>query len=159
MEQNSFHSPVEFLFVGEIHPDYRKAVKNILGENLTCLPHVNHGKYIDLMKSSAGLVVISSKDIPSMVPGKLYEAMAARRPFLLLSGGGAAADLCQNHKIGQTASWQDREAIKSFLTDAYDKFRQGTVVQPRPEKALEEYSREHLARRLNDLMTDLLGGQ
>ncbi len=159
IQQNHFDLPVEMVFVGEIHQDYIEAGQSELGEHLTSLPHVDHGKYIDLMKSSAGVVVISSRDIPSMVPGKLYEAMASQRPFLLLSGAGAAADLCKEHQCGTTASWDDSESIRTFIVDAYDKFKQGAVVQPRPEDALKEFSREHLTQKLSDLFTGVLKGQ
>lgn len=87
----------------------------------------------------------------SVLPGKLFEYLAARRPVLGIGqSNGAMAAILKECKAGTACDWDDYGGIKKFVDAAWDEFREG-----RDDFKGEDISR-FSRRRLSHEMASLL---
>lgn len=144
------------VFIGDVHPDHVSRADEILGDAFEYIPPVPHREFIAQLQKACALVVISSEGISTMVPGKLYEMIAAKRALLVMPGQGAPAALLEKYGYGQWANSDDEKGITAFIKKAHKDFVEGNSVTAPPEKLLLDFSREHQAGLLNALFTDNL---
>ena len=82
-----------------------------------------------------------------ILPGKLFEYLAARRPVLGIGQpDGAMAQVLSATRAGVTVNWEDETGLRAFLADAWQQFRSGGV--PATAGDIGPYSRRATARQL-----------
>lgn len=87
----------------------------------------------------------------AVLPGKLFEYLAARRPILGIGQpDGAMARIVADTNTGETADWNDKAAMKAFVDRHWEAFRQGRTLYD--GRDVSEYSRRSLTRRMAELM-------
>jgi glycosyltransferase involved in cell wall biosynthesis len=145
----------ELVFVGDVHPAFQGVARIALGASCVERGELNLPDYARALASAAALVLIPSADIPSAIPGKLYEMAAASRRTLVLAEGGATADLCRKAGWGTVADPRDPEAIAAFLRDAHRAHARGEAVHPAPDDLLRDHDRARLAESLAAILEDV----
>jgi len=97
------------------------------------------------------LVEIDSEETIGIVPGKLFEYMAARRPILAVGPDGwDAGKLIKKTETGSVFSYTSQSELKQYILDAYAAFKSGdlNVVS----KEIQQYSRKELTKQLAKLL-------
>lgn len=145
-----------------------------VGAQVTKKDYIPNAEALKLMKKSDLLLVTINQGpgARGMIPGKLYECMASKRPVLLLGpADGDAAVLVQKFDAGWVADHQDVKKVKQGLADwltgraskwdeeqksnmsnqAY-RFTGGTEQS---QIAFKSYSRRELARNYCSLLDEL----
>jgi glycosyltransferase involved in cell wall biosynthesis len=123
---------------------------------LTEHPYVDHGEAVELLRSAEGLCVLLS-DLPGaerVVPAKIFEYMAARRPVLAVAPPGELWDLLRDHPGARLFHPRDVEGIAAYLQQQVERHRAGREADLRGWSA-EQYSRPHQAAQLASLLESL----
>jgi hypothetical protein len=103
---------------------------------------------------SASVLILPLRNDPQyrpILPGKLFEYLAARRPVLGIGQtDGAMARVLSETRAGVTAGWEDAAAIRSFLEEAWRQHCARGV--PFTAGAIDPYSRRATAHALAALL-------
>jgi len=120
-------SRLRISLVGHVSPAYRGLISTLgLTDIVREFGNVPHRKSIELMASADLLLAINSDNLPTVVPGKIYEYWAVKGPpILLLSHPGAAQTLVDEYRLGYVTDPYDVQAIKRVILEVYDKREAG----------------------------------
>lgn len=102
-----------------------------LGEYLDNLGYQPHKVAVEEQMKAAVLMLPLRKEpeYKAVLPGKLFEYLAARRPILGIGQkDGAMATIVADVNAGKTCEWEDYEGIKRFIDDAWEAFRAGNDI-------------------------------
>lgn len=99
------------------------------------------------------LIVDQGETSDGVIPGKLFEYVAAHRPIFALCDRGITRDIIERAYAGVVVPADDAKACEDELRNA---LRQHPVLQPaRNAKYLEQFERGRIAERFGELLTDL----
>jgi len=121
IELNNAHAlpqNVRFNFIG----NYSKEIllilqKKQLNNLIRVKPQISHADAIkEMLKSDALMLFISHKDSEIVIPAKLFEYLAAKRPILAMCPlDGEAASLILHYRAGIVCETRDVKAIKDAI--------------------------------------------
>ena len=129
-----------------------------LSANVKVLGPCDHAEAVREQRAATVLLLPLRQDpqYRPILPGKLFEYLAARRPVLGIGqSDGAMARVLAQTEAGITADWDAPERMRSFLEQAWQQFRDGGV--PATRGAIAAYTREHLTHRLAQLLSQVCG--
>jgi len=95
------------------------------------------------------LVVLLRSNYPHVVPQKLYNYLALRKPILaVIPPNGSAAEVIRETNSGIIVSPDDVRGISNGILNLYKKWRNGTIGVHLNENALQKYQRDELTKKL-----------
>lgn len=95
------------------------------------------------------LIVDTGATSDGVIPGKLFEYVAARRPIFALTDPGATATIIREGRLGWVVDAEDKEGCKALLREVLGQPVPETFT---PDEAfLQQFDRSHLAARLAKL--------
>lgn len=118
--------------------------------------YLSHEEAIRLQHSSQLLLLLEmdKEETKVILPGKLFEYMAARRPILALGPeGGAIAPILKETNAGSYYTYQETTAIYKYLEKQYKRFKTGDLHIH--SQGIESYSREAVSRKMAKLLQEL----
>lgn len=126
--------------------------KNGLNENIEMHDHLPHSEGLYKLSQSQ-ILLLPLNDAPNakgILPGKMYEYIALRRPILALGPAEADYSIILNEiKAGIPVSFRDKTEIKRAVLFYYSLYKEGKLtVEP---GAYEKYSRRNLAEKFMKL--------
>jgi hypothetical protein len=126
--------------------------KNGLKENIEMHDHLPHSEGLYKLSQSQ-VLLLPLNDAPNakgILPGKMYEYIALRRPILALGPENADYSIILNEtKAGIPVSFRDKTEIKNAVVSSYSLYKEGKLnVEP---GAYEKYSRRKLAEKFMKL--------
>ena len=120
---------LEVVFAGRRTGAQNKLIDRIL--ELSChvqqQPYLEHGRAIDLMRRSDGLCLLLS-DVPHanrIVPAKVFEYMAARKPILAIAPDGEVSDILADCPHARICRPSDTNRIVQVLSEFIDQCEDG----------------------------------
>jgi hypothetical protein len=150
----AFRDALRLRLVGKVDREILEAVKAVgLEANLVNLGPQNHAAAVREQRAATVLILPLRNDpeYRPILPGKLFEYLAARRPVLGIGqADGAMARVLRETGAGTTAEWTDEAAMRAFLTQAWSQFREGGV--PATSGDIGPYSRRATAHALATLL-------
>jgi glycosyltransferase involved in cell wall biosynthesis len=156
--------------LSEINPDFKKLLriqligqtdesiikdikKNNLGENLILTDHLPHKEgLVQLSKSQVLLLPLNdAPNVKGILPGKMYEYMALRRPILALGPVDADyAAILRETNAGVPLDFQDVKGIMETLQNYFQLFKEDKLEVD--SGAYEKFSRKNLAKQFVNLI-------
>lgn len=128
-----------------------------LRKNLVNLGYVSHDEAVK-EQCGASLLILPLRQEPeyrAVLPGKLFEYLASRRPVLGIGQkDGAMARILSEEGAGKTFDWDEKEAIKGEVLRCWSLFREGRLDDN--DADIEKYSRRRLARQMSELFESLI---
>ena len=121
------------------------------------VPHVSHKEVINIMGSSQILLLAINRTPNSygIIPGKLYEYIASRRPVLAIGPTDAdSSKVIQKTNAGKIYDFEDAEGIQSFLENAFEQFQQ-EKLKVDSSVDIQKFSRKNLAGDFANLLNSL----
>ena len=127
-----------------------------LDDNLTDLGYIDHDKAV-MQQRKASVLILPIREEPetkAILPGKLFEYLAARRPVLGVgTREGAMATVLQETGAGKIFDWKDSDDIKEYLDSCWEKFCAGTLETEACD--IERFSRRNTTRQMAELFEQL----
>ena len=161
----AFRSALRLRLVGKVDKEVYDAIAAAgLSDRVVDLGYADHATAVREQRA-ATLLLLPLRNDPEyrpILPGKLFEYLAARRPVLGIGQhDGAMARVLAAAQAGITADWDDVPAMRSFLDAAWEAF-QGLVSEtefpgiapglPATTGNIDCYSRRNLTSALAHLL-------
>ena len=149
-----FKAALRLRLVGKVDREVYDAIAEAgLKDNVVDLGYRDHLTAVR-EQLAATMLVLPLRNDPEyrpILPGKLFEYLASRRPVLGIGQeDGAMARVLANTGAGVTAGWDNLEAMRDFIDKAWEQFKAGGV--PPVEGDIARFSRRSLTRELAALL-------
>ncbi|HJZ75334.1 MAG TPA: glycosyltransferase [Vicinamibacterales bacterium] len=150
---------IDLVFAGRRAAEQARRLERIAGLcRLETHEYVSHGEAIAMMRSADALCLLLS-DLPGadrVIPAKLFEYIASRRPILTIAPPGDVWDLLQAHPSAFTRTPRDVRGISEWLARAIDG---GVGAVAATEADTRAYNRRYQAERLASLLDALVAAK
>ncbi len=153
-EDTSFKNDLQLKFAGAVSDDVKQSLENFqLIKNCEFLGYVSHSEALRLQHKSQVLLLveINSAETRAIIPGKLFEYLAAKRPIIAL--GPKESDIegiINETKSGKFFSYWDDDELKTEILQLYKDFKNGELKIA--SEGIEKYSRRELTRQMASLI-------
>jgi hypothetical protein len=151
---NSFAKDFELKLIGAVS---QEILDTLAGYNLTQyvnnMGYISHKEAVEQQQKSQLLLLveIDSEATKSIVPGKLFEYMVSERPIIAIGPEDSDfAEIIQTTNTGKFVKYDEKEKLKTIISDYYDLFLQGKLQSN--AVGLQKYSRRNLTSELAKLL-------
>lgn len=155
---DTFKNDLQLKFAGAVSEEVKQSLrKSGLIENCEFLGYVSHHQALQLQTKSQLLLLveIDSPDTRAIIPGKVFEYLAAQRPIIAIGPRGSdIEEIIEETGAGNFFNWGDR-TIKELILQHYAKFLKGELQVS--SRNIEKYSRKELTRQMATVI-ETLGG-
>lgn len=153
----SFKKDLQLKFAGAVSEE----VKNSLQEyglivNAGFVGYVSHYEAIKLQLQSQVLLLIeiNSDETRAIIPGKLFEYLAAKRPIIALGPKGSDIEtIIEATKAGEFFNYSEEERLKSQILEYYGAYKKNDLTIS--SRGINKYSRKELTRKMASLILNL----
>lgn len=150
----NFRRQLRLRLAGKVDREVLEAIRAAgLEENVVALGYCDHATAVREQRAASVLLLPLRNDpeYRMILPGKLFEYLAARRPVLGIGQpDGAMARVLRQTSAGETADWEDAATVWAFLEKAWKQHCSGGV--PATAGDIERYERRALTRELAHLL-------
>ena len=149
-----FKASLRLRLVGKVDREVYDAIEEAgLKDNVVDLGYKDHLTAVR-EQLAATILVLPLRNDPEyrpILPGKLFEYLASRRPVLGIGQeDGAMARVLADTGAGVTAGWENKDAMRAFIDKAWEQFKAGGV--PPVAGDITRFSRRSLTRELATLL-------
>lgn len=144
LERDGRCPKLQVRLTGSIDPAIQQHVERRgLGDRVVIEGYVSHGEAVRRMRESAALLLMISRqaDLRGVVPGKLYEYLAAGRPVLGLGPQGESARLLSETGAGRIFDFDDEGGVAVWLEEQYAAWSQDEPIWGADAEVAARYSR------------------
>jgi len=157
-EQPALKTEIKLVFWGNVCNYPRRLVEELgLSRQVDFGGTLPYQENIRQMAQADLLLLIPSLSIPNSLPGKVYEYLALRRPFLALTEDNVTRDFLGNLKHKYTYYPDDKQGIKEAIRYFYQRFRQGRLESWPALPGLGKYNRAEQTRQLARILNEVIG--
>ena len=140
-----FASKLQIRLAGKTDSEVTEAIRSRgLGDNLVDLGYLPHDEVV-AEQMGADILILPLRREPEyakVLPGKIFEYLAAGRPVLGIGQeDGAAAEVLRDSGAGRMFGWDRRDGLKEFICGAHD-----------GASCIGKYSRRVLTEKLVELL-------
>lgn len=153
-ENEIFKEKLVLQFIGVLSKDVLKSIENFgLKNHINVLGYVSHKEAIVYQQKSQILLLaeINSEETTGIIPGKLFEYMAAKRPIL---GVGPedweVATMVSESKTGAIFDYTSHYQLKNVLLNWFHQYQEQKLTVN--SVGIDKYSRRELTRKLSELI-------
>ena len=153
----AFKAALRLRLVGKVDAAVLDAMRAAgLGDNIVLLGYKAHPEAV-LEQRTASVLILPLRNDPDyalILPGKLFEYLASRRPVLGIGQeDGAMARVLSDCRAGVTCGWENEAGTRAFLEKAWQEHLAGGV---RPvDGDISIYTRKNTARALAGLLSSI----
>lgn len=153
-EDPVFRADLQLEFMGVVSKDVMDSMyKNELGPYIKMRGYGTHTDAQRRQRQSQVLLLveIDSQETKGIIPGKLFEYMAAKRPILAIGPKDwEVGQLIEETNSGVVFDYQDKDVLRNQILKWYAEFKKNSLVCP--SKNIEQYSRQNLTAHLAQLL-------
>ncbi len=154
----AFAKALKIKLIGKTDAQIIGAIENAgLGGRLVDMGYQPHSKAIDEQRNASLLILPLRKEpeYKAVLPGKLFEYLASRRPVLGIGQpDGAMAMILNQSKTGTVLDWNDKEAMAGFIDDCWQKHLKGILTTEGAD--ISQFTRRNLTKRMIQLFEEVL---
>lgn len=153
-ENESFKLDFELKLIGKLSQEVLNTIEEFrLTDYLNNLGYLSHNEAVIEQKCSQVLLLIEidSEDTIGIIPGKLFEYMAAERPILAIGPEGADfSDIIKETNSGAFFTYDQKDQIKQQILKSYELYKQNNLKVY--SLGLQYYSRKKLTEKLANII-------
>lgn len=156
-EKKQFRNDFQLQLVGKVSSEIIDTIKEFkLDAYLNVIGYVSHTEALKYQRSSQVLLLIEidSYETIGIIPGKLFEYMAAERPILAI--GPVKSDverIIKDTNAGKYFNYDHLEEVKQYILDCYQKYQQNDLKVH--GIGLQYYSRKKLTEKLAEVIKSI----
>ena len=149
-ESEAFASAFQLNLIGSVSTEVMDAIRIYGLENyINNIGYIPHNEVLEYQKKTQLLLLIeeNSKETEYIIPGKLFEYMASKRPIVAI--GPQASDIekiLNQTRSGSYFRYDEAAALRTLLLEHFDAYK--TQQLNVDSKGLEGYSRKSLTQQL-----------
>jgi len=149
---------MEFLIIGRIPADQDETIERLgVSDFIRREGYLSRKDYLNVL-SRSHLPVVINYDIPTLIPGKVYEYWGSRNRMLLLdTPHSAASELVRRYDVGDIVEPDDDIAIMAVIEQAWQRYHGGNE-KLLPTEGLEQFDRKYLTTRLVQVLDAAVAG-
>ena len=128
-----------------------------LGQNLKDFGYQSHEVAVKEQLNASVLILPLRKEpeYEAVLPGKLFEYLASRRPILGIGQTeGAMAKVVRETGSGVVYNWDEEKKIKAWIDLCWDEFKNDELKDNMSD--ISKYSRRKLTKRIDSLLNELI---
>lgn len=128
-----------------------------LEKHVTNLGYIDHDKAVKEQRQASVLIlpIREEPETKAILPGKLFEYLAARKPIVGVgTGEGAMANILQETKAGRIFDWNDSDGISRYIDSLWDAFKDGNSLVMNAD--IEKYSRRMTTKKMVELFENII---
>lgn len=160
-EDSDFRKHLKIKLIGKTDIQIIRSIEDSgLKENLIDLGYQPHEVAVDEQRKASLLILPLRKEpeYKAVLPGKLFEYIASRRPVLGIGQpDGAMAMIMDSTKTGTVLDWNDREAVGRFIDLCWCDHCKGTLTVEGTD--ISQFTRRNLTRRMAELFDRIVSGK
>ncbi|CAZ98196.1 glycosyltransferase family 4 protein [Zobellia galactanivorans] len=153
-ENAVFRGDLQLEFMGVVSQDVMDTMYRYeLGPYIKMRGYGSHAEALRKQQSSQLLLLveIDSEETKGIIPGKLFEYMAAKRPILAVGPQGwEAGEIIQGTNAGKVFDYSALEPLKNTILAWYEAYKKGSIVSESVD--VERFSRRALTEELSKLL-------
>jgi len=155
-KNSDFASDLKIKLVGAVSDEVVLSMKAFgLGDHLEISGYVSHGEALKIQQRAQVLLLIEidSEETKGIIPGKLFEYMAAKRPILAVGPPEWDVErILKETSTGSCFNYGEAENLKTQILSYYELFKKDKLISE--SKNIEKYSRRNLTGNLAQLLTE-----
>ena len=157
VSEPGFRDELRIRLVGKVDKEVLDAIADAgLANNVVALGPCDHATAVAEQRA-ASILILPLRNDPQyapILPGKLFEYLAARRPVLGIGQeDGAMARVLFQARAGITADWENAAPMRAFLATAWHQHCEGGV--PATDGEIGQYTRRATTQALAKLLNSL----
>ncbi len=149
-ENEDFRKAIQLQFAGVVSGDVLETMISLdLEPYIKMVGYLSHKEALKFQQKSQVLLLaeIDSEETKGIIPGKLFEYMAAGRPILGIGPKGwEVGDLVAETQSGKTFDYGEHSQIKKLLLEWFADYQKGKLTVNSVD--IEKYSRKELTKKL-----------
>lgn len=149
-EDIAFKTALEIRLAGKVDQEIVSAIRSRgLGDNLVNLGYLPHDEVVREQRKASVLILPLRREpeYRKVLPGKIFEYLAARRPVLGIGQeDGAAATVLRDSSAGVMYDWDKVSQVASFVDLEWNRFVSGDLSEM--DSDIEKYTRRALTAEL-----------
>lgn len=156
-EDKEFRKLLRIRLVGKTDQEIVNSVETAgLGPNLVNLGYQSHEVAVREQRNASVLILPLRKEpeYEAVLPGKLFEYLASRRPILGIGQtDGAMAQVVRNTGSGIVYDWNEEQKIRRWVDFSWEEFKNHELLDNATDISM--YSRRRLTKRLVSLLEEI----
>lgn len=153
-ENSEFKNDLKLKFTGKTDAAVFESLKqHDLMSNAEKTDYMPHSEVVKLLLKSPVLLLPlnDTPNVSGIVPGKLFEYLAAKRPIFSIGDiNGDTAAIIKETNTGTMVSFKDYEGAKAAVLELYRKYKTGEMVIN--ASSIDKYSRKNCAAEYTQLL-------
>lgn len=158
-ENPEFKNDLKLKFTGKTDMAvFESLTANGLSLNAEKTEYMPHSEVVKLLLKSPVLLLPlnDTPNVSGIVPGKLFEYMAAKRPIFSIGDlNGDTASIIKETNTGLMVSFTDYEGTKQAVLDLYRKYKSNHLIID--SLSIDKYSRQNCANEYAKLLNEISG--
>lgn len=157
-EKPFFKTDLKLKFTGKTDAAVFDSLKlNGILDNAEKTDYMTHSEVVKLLLKSP-VLLLPLNDTPNVlgiVPGKLFEYLAAKRPIFAIGNlSGDSAKIIKETNAGSMVDFKDVEGTKQAVLDLYQKYKTNQLFIN--SSSIDKYSRENCAKDYAALLNEII---
>ena len=152
-----FKSDFRLKLAGAVSEDVIASIKSFhLEDNVEVIGYVSHNEALQLQHNAQLLLLVemNKPETRSIIPGKLFEYLAARRPIIALGPNGSdMAAIILETNSGYFFTYQEAELLKNQILSYYTLYKDNRLLLGASD--IQQFSRKELTRKMAQLLCEL----
>jgi glycosyltransferase involved in cell wall biosynthesis len=154
----NFAKDFQLKLIGDVSENIMASIDTFdLHKNIESIGYVSHKEAIQYQHNAQVLLLIEmdKPETKCIIPGKLFEYMAAKRPIIALGPQGSDVySILYKTQAGSYFTYQEEASLHQQILSHYHAFKNEklTVVT----QNIEMYSRRELSKKMTSLLTNLV---
>ena len=153
-QDKGFRDDLMIKLVGKVDFSVNNSIEQFgLSEYIEKTDYMPHNEVVKMQQQSQVLLLLinNTPNSKSILTGKFFEYLAARRPIICIGPpDGDAATILKGTNSGLVADFNDVQTMKENILTFYDQYKSGKLVSE--SRNIEKYSRKELTKSLSEIM-------
>ncbi|MCM8569949.1 glycosyltransferase family 4 protein [Gramella jeungdoensis] len=153
-ENKEFADSFRLRLAGKVSEEVLKSIdENGLQEHLENEGYISHSKAVAIQRSASVLLLIEidSEETRGIIPGKLFEYLASKRPILAIGPEKWDAErIIRSTEAGECFTYENTEGIKSYILKQFQRYKDKELISTSHD--ISEYYRKNLTEKLANLI-------